>query len=250
MYRSTTDTKLLTGIPVPVPDLGTQLYIIDPQAVDRATSPDDVPASRGRVGQETIGDQVTGERLPCGRERGVTGPFGKILKLNLNFEPVVALAGQRFRQRSNVPDMEGLSASVVLIAILLCLLLVVVFDVFCLLRLGTADTDHLVPRFAWAVLIVGASPIGGVVYLLAQRLRRRSPEPVAMRPSPSPGSSRWHGPALAEYNRAPASPLGHGVAVMAIAGAAYLAQAGQILAAVAVTVILVIIAFLRGTPPG
>ena len=137
-----------------------------------------------------------------------------------------------------------------LIAILLGLLGVVAFDVFCLLRLGTAHTEHVVPRFAWAVLIVGASPVGGIVYLLAQRLRRRSPEPVAMRPSPSPGGGGWHGPALAEYNRAPASPLSHGVAVMAIAGAAYLAQAGQILAAVAITVILVIIAFLRSTPPG
>ena len=137
-----------------------------------------------------------------------------------------------------------------LIGILLGLLLVVAFDVFCLLRLGTADTEHVLPRFAWAVLIVGASPVGGLVYLLAQRLRRRSPEPVTMRPSPSPGSGQWYGPALAEYNRAPASPLGHGVAVMAIAGAAYLAQAGQILAAVAITVVLVIIAFLKNTPPG
>jgi len=151
----------------------------------------------------------------------------------------------------SVLDMEGLSASVVLIGILLCLLLVVVFDVFCLLRLGTAGTEHAVPRFAWAVLIVGASPVGGIVYLLAQRLRRRSPQPMAMRPSPAPGSGgRWYGPALAEYNRAPASPLGHGVAVMAIAGAAYLAQAGQILAAAAITVVLVIIAFLKATPPG
>ena len=150
----------------------------------------------------------------------------------------------------SVRVMEGLSASVVLIGILLCLLLVVVFDVFCLLRLGTADTVHVVPRFAWAVLIVGASPVGGLVYLLAQRLRKRSPEPVAMRPSPSGGSRGWYGPALAEYNHAPASPLGHGVAVMAIAGAAYLAQAGQILAAVAITAVLVTIAFLKNTPPG
>jgi hypothetical protein len=40
------------------------------------------------------------------------------------------------------------------------------------------------------------------------------------------------------------------VAVMAIAGAAYLAQAGQILAAAGITVVLVIIAFLKATPPG
>jgi hypothetical protein len=148
--------------------------------------------------------------------------------------------------------MEGLSASVVLIGILLGLLLVVAFDAFCLLRLGTAETGQVMPRFAWAVLIVGASPVGGIVYLLAQRLRRRSPEPVTMRPrpSPSPGSSGWYGPALAEYNRPPATSLGHGVAVMAVAGAAYLALAGQILAAAAITGILVLIAFLKGTPPG
>jgi Phospholipase_D-nuclease N-terminal len=80
--------------------------------------------------------------------------------------------------------MEGLSASVVLIAIMLGVLLVVVFDVFCLLRLATADTAHFLPRFAWAVLIVCTSPIGGLVYLLAQRLRKRSPEPMTMRPRP------------------------------------------------------------------
>jgi len=54
--------------------------------------------------------------------------------------------------------MAGLSASVVLIAILLGILLVIVFDVFCLLRLGTSGTAHLVPRFVWAVLIVVFSP--------------------------------------------------------------------------------------------
>jgi peptidoglycan/LPS O-acetylase OafA/YrhL len=73
--------------------------------------------------------------------------------------------------------MEGLAASVVLIAILLGVLLVVVFDVFCLLHLAKADTARLLPKFAWAVLVVCTSPIGGLVYLLAQRLPKRSPEP-------------------------------------------------------------------------
>lgn len=73
--------------------------------------------------------------------------------------------------------MEGLAASVVLLAILLGVLLVVVFDVFCLLHLGKADTAYFLPKFVWAVLIVCISPIGGVVYLLAQRLPKRSPEP-------------------------------------------------------------------------
>jgi hypothetical protein len=73
--------------------------------------------------------------------------------------------------------MEGLAASVVLLAILLGVLLVVVFDVFCLLHLGKADTAHFLPKFVWAVLIVCISPIGGLVYLLAQRLPKRSSEP-------------------------------------------------------------------------
>ena len=150
----------------------------------------------------------------------------------------------------NVRDVEGLSASVVLIAILLGVLLVIVFDVFCLLRLGTSDTAHFVPRFVWAVLIVGTSPIGGLVYLLAQRLRKRSPEPMTMRPRPLLGSKAWYGPARGEYSRSPASPEGHAVAVVAIAGAVYLALAGKVLDAAAVAVVLVIIVFLKSTPPG
>jgi hypothetical protein len=146
--------------------------------------------------------------------------------------------------------MEGLSASAVLIAILLGVLLVVVFDVFCLLRLGTADTAHFVPRFVWAVLIVGASPIGGLVYLLAQRLRKRSPEPMTMRPRPLLGSKAWYGSTSAEYSHSPALPAGHAVGVVAIAGAVYLAEAGQILAAAAVAVALAIIASLKSMPPG
>jgi len=152
--------------------------------------------------------------------------------------------------RCNVRDMEGLLASVVLIAILLGVLLVVAFDVFCLLRLGTAGTAHVVPRFLWAVLIVCTSPIGGVVYLLAQRLRKRSPEPMTMRPRPLLGSKAWYGPARGEYSHSPASPEGHAVAVVAIAGAVYLTLAGKVLDAAAVAVVLVIIVFLKSTPPG
>jgi hypothetical protein len=71
--------------------------------------------------------------------------------------------------------MEDLAASVVLIAILLGVLLVVAFDVFCLLHLVTADTVHFLPKSVWAVLVVFTSPIGGLVYLLTQRLLRRPP---------------------------------------------------------------------------
>jgi hypothetical protein len=146
--------------------------------------------------------------------------------------------------------MEGLLASVGLIAVLLGVLLVVVFDVFCLLRLATAGSAHVVPRFVWAVLIVGTSPIGGLVYLLAQRLRKRSPEPVTMRPRPFLGSKAWYGSARAGHRRSPASAEGHAVAVVAIAGAVYLAQAGQVLPAAAIAVALAIIVFLKSTSPG
>jgi hypothetical protein len=147
--------------------------------------------------------------------------------------------------------MEGLAASVVLIATLLGVLLVVVFDVVCLLRLGgTADTAHSVPRFVWAVLIVGTSPIGGLVYLLAQRLRKRSPEPMTMRPRPLLGSEAGYGPGLAEYRHSPASPVGHGVAVVGLSGVVYLILAGKVPDALAVMVVLVIIMFLTSTAPG
>jgi hypothetical protein len=107
-----------------------------------------------------------------------------------------------------------------------------------------------VPRFVWAVLIVVTSPIGGLVYLLAQRLRKRSPEPMTMRPRPFLGSEAGHGPALAEYRHSPASPVGHAVAVVAISGVVYLVAAGKVLDASAVMVVLLIIAFVRSTAPG
>jgi hypothetical protein len=146
--------------------------------------------------------------------------------------------------------MEGLAASVVLLAILLGVLFVVVFDVFCLLRLGTADTAHFVPRFVWAVLIVGTSPIGGLVYLFTQRLRKRSPEPMTMRPRPLLGSKAWYGPVRGEHSHSRASSEGHAVAVVAVAAAVYLAEAGRVLDAVGVAVALMIIVFLKSTPPG
>jgi membrane protein implicated in regulation of membrane protease activity len=146
--------------------------------------------------------------------------------------------------------MEGLAASVALIAIMLGVLFVVVFDVFCLLRLATADTAHFLPRFAWAVLIVCTSPIGGLVYLLAQRLSKRSPEPMTMRPRPLLGQKAWYGPGRERHGHSPASAEGHALAVVAIAAAVYLAQAGQVLAAVVVAVTLVTIVFLKSTPPG
>jgi Phospholipase_D-nuclease N-terminal len=126
--------------------------------------------------------------------------------------------------RCNVRDVQGLSASVVLIAILLGVLLVVVFDVFCLLHLGKADTAHFLPKFVWAVLVVCTGPIGGLVYLLAQRLPKRSPEPVTMGTRPLPGRKARYRPTGGEYGHSPASPEGHAAVLMAIVAAVYLGQ--------------------------
>jgi hypothetical protein len=146
--------------------------------------------------------------------------------------------------------MEGLSAAFVLIAIFLGFLLVVAFDIFCLMRLGTTDSVPVLPRFVWAVFILGVSPIGGLVYLLAQRRRKRSPEPITMRPRPLLGSRAWYGPASAEHSRSPASPIGHAVAVVAISGVVYLVLTGKIMDALGVAIALMFIVFLKSTPPG
>ena len=63
--------------------------------------------------------------------------------------------------------MEGLAASVGLIAFLLGVLLVVAFDLFCLVHLAAADRVRFLPKLAWAVVIVCISPFGGLVYLLS-----------------------------------------------------------------------------------
>lgn len=66
--------------------------------------------------------------------------------------------------------MDGVAASVALIAILLGILLLVAFDLFCLLRLAVAGPAGVLPRLAWAAAIVCVSPLGGLAYLLSSRL--------------------------------------------------------------------------------
>jgi hypothetical protein len=63
--------------------------------------------------------------------------------------------------------MQGIAAAIVLMAILLGVLLVVVFDLFCLVRLATSDRVRFLPRLAWAALIVCISPLGGAAFLLS-----------------------------------------------------------------------------------
>jgi hypothetical protein len=114
--------------------------------------------------------------------------------------------------------MDGLLASVVLIAIVLAVLLL----------------------------------IGVLVYLVAlraRRLTRRSPHSAPMRPQPLLGREPWFGPGSGWYRYSPASPEGHAVGLVAIGAAIYLVQAGQVLASAAVVGAMLIIVFVKGAPP-
>jgi Phospholipase_D-nuclease N-terminal len=79
--------------------------------------------------------------------------------------------------------MEGLAASVVLTALLLGVLVVIAFDLCCLVHLVAADHARFLAKLLWAVAIVCISPFGGAAYLLCQRQPRRSAGP----PVPAPG---------------------------------------------------------------
>jgi purine-cytosine permease-like protein len=72
--------------------------------------------------------------------------------------------------------VQGLAAAVVLMAILLGVLVVVAFDVYCLVKVAASDRVRFLPKLVWAVAIVCVSPLGGLVYLLSQHLPRRSPD--------------------------------------------------------------------------
>lgn len=96
-----------------------------------------------------------------------------------------------------------------------------------------------------AVMLGVLLAIGGVVYLLAHRLSKRSLEPVTVRPRPLLGHKAWYGPAPERHRYSPASIEGHAVAVVGIAAAVYLAQAGQGPAAAVVAITLAISVFLK-----
>jgi hypothetical protein len=72
--------------------------------------------------------------------------------------------------------MEGIAASVVLMAILLGVLLVGAFDLFCLVYLAAASRVRFLPKLAWAGVIVCSSPFGGLVFLLSQRHPKGPPD--------------------------------------------------------------------------
>ena len=67
--------------------------------------------------------------------------------------------------------MTGLLASLALVGILLALLLVVGFAIFCLLHLAGADRVRFLPKVVWAILIIISPLLGGIFYLLLGRDR-------------------------------------------------------------------------------
>jgi hypothetical protein len=67
--------------------------------------------------------------------------------------------------------MEGLEASVVLIAVFLGIVLAVILDLYCLLHLGATERARFLPKPAWAAVIVCVSPLGAGTYLLCHRRR-------------------------------------------------------------------------------
>lgn len=64
--------------------------------------------------------------------------------------------------------MESVLAAIVAVLILLAMVLVVGFDVFCLVRLSTSERARFLPKWIWAIAIVCLSPLGGVAYLASR----------------------------------------------------------------------------------
>lgn len=64
--------------------------------------------------------------------------------------------------------MESVLAAVVAVLILLAMVLVVGFDVFCLVRLSNSERARFLPKWIWAIAIVCLSPLGGAAYLASR----------------------------------------------------------------------------------
>lgn len=67
--------------------------------------------------------------------------------------------------------MLATANSAVVAALAPLLLVVVGFDVFCLVDIARAERAAYLPRWAWAVLCVVISPLAGIVYLALGRSR-------------------------------------------------------------------------------
>ena len=80
--------------------------------------------------------------------------------------------------------MNGAAAPAVVLAVLV---LAIGFAAFCLTDLARADEVRGLPKWGWAVVICISVPWGGIVYLVAGKVRRypAAPAQEAVRPPAS-----------------------------------------------------------------
>ncbi len=58
-----------------------------------------------------------------------------------------------------------------LAALVPIIVLVVAFEVFCLIDVARAGEVRYLPRWGWAIICVISIPLGGVIYLVLGRVR-------------------------------------------------------------------------------
>lgn len=82
--------------------------------------------------------------------------------------PIAIRAGARIHRLLRVLAFALLAADVPWAALVPIVVLLVGFQLYCLIDLMRSETQHL-PKWAWALVIALGSPIGGIVYLATGR---------------------------------------------------------------------------------
>lgn len=72
---------------------------------------------------------------------------------------------------TNMITMFAVANAALLAALVPLLVVVVGFDLFCVVDIARAKKAAYLPRWAWAILCVIISPLAGIVYLAVGRSR-------------------------------------------------------------------------------
>ena len=99
------------------------------------------------------------------RSRPATAQARRALQAGERSSPGLQLEGKQGEEASPM-----LAALVVIVAVVL----VAGWEVFCLADLARADRVRFLPRWAWAVACLIQIPLGGVLYLLIGRVWARN----------------------------------------------------------------------------